>query len=298
VKAAEYVEGRKVAGVRSLATAKGQLSVLRDHFGASQLRSITHGDVRQFRAARLAQKTRTEGQRSIASVNRELSMLRRMFNVVQREGWILRNPFAAGDSLISVADEQKRERILTREEEAKPLAACDSPQRAHLRGILICALDTGMRQGEIFSLRWRDVDFENGLLTIQAFHTKTMKERQVAMTTRLALELEQLKASAPDNPNGLVFGIIDNVKRSFSGARSDAGLKDVRFQDLRHTAATRLVGAHIALSEVGRVLGHTQANTTYRYVNANVETAKRAAAALDMFNAEGTVQPEPVEMVN
>lgn len=46
VKAAEYVEGHKVAGVRSLATAKGQLSVLRDYFGASQLRSITHGDVR------------------------------------------------------------------------------------------------------------------------------------------------------------------------------------------------------------------------------------------------------------
>ena len=106
-----------------------------------------------------------------------------------------------------------------------------------------------------------------------------------------------MKASAPDNPNGLVFGITDNVKRSFAGARSDAGLKDVRLHDLRHTAATRLVGAHIPLSEVGRVLGHTQANTTYRYVNANVETAKRAAA-LDMFNAEGTVQPEAAEMVN
>jgi hypothetical protein len=46
------------------------------------------------------------------------------------------------------------------------------------------------------------------------------------------------------------------------------------------------VGAHIPLSEVGRILGHTQANTTYRYVNANIETAKRAAAALDAFNAE------------
>jgi integrase len=298
VKAAEYVEGRKVSGVRSLATAKGQLSVLRDHFGVRQLRSITHADVREFRATRLAQKTRTDGQRSIASVNRELSMLRRMFNVAQREGWILKNPFGSGDSLISVADEQKRERILTRAEETKLLAACETSQRAHLKGILICALDTGMRQGEIFSLRWRDVDIENGLVNIQAFHTKTMKERQVAMTTRLALELEQLKASAPDNPNGLVFGINDNVKRSFGAARSDAGLQDLRFHDLRHTAATRLVGAHVPLSEVGRVLGHTQANTTYRYVNANIETAKRAAAALDAFNAEETLQPERVEMVN
>ena len=101
-----------------------------------------------------------------------------------------------------------------------------------------------------------------------------MKERQVAITTRLAIELERLKANATEDPNGLVFGILDNVKRSFTAARSKAGLNDLRFHDLRHTAATRLVGAHIPLSEVGRVLGHTQANTTYRYVNANIENGE------------------------
>jgi integrase len=141
-------------------------------------------------------------------------MLRRMLNVAQREGWILRSPFAAGDSLISLADENKRERILTREEEMKLLASCDTPQRTHLRGILICALDTGMRQGEIFSLRWRDVDLENGLLNIQAFHTKTMKERQVAITTRLALVLEQLKANAPDNPTKRIQHIATSTRMS------------------------------------------------------------------------------------
>ena len=71
--------------------------------------------------------------------------------------------------------------------------------------------------------------------------------------------------------------------------RTKAGLPDVRFHDLRHTAATRLVAAHPPLPEVGRVLGHTQANTTYRYVNANLETTRRAAALLDAFN-EGTVE--------
>jgi hypothetical protein len=131
LKAAEYVDGRKVAGVRPLGTAKGQLTVLRDHFGTCRLRSITHGDVRQFRAVRLAQKTRTDGQRTIASVNRELSMLRRMLNVAQRGGWILRSPFAAGDSLISLAYENKRERILTREEELNPSkrVQCRKPAR-------------------------------------------------------------------------------------------------------------------------------------------------------------------------
>ncbi len=66
--------------------------------------------------------------------------------------------------------------------------------------------------------------------------------------------------------------------------RTKAGLPDVRFHDLRHTAETRLVAAHLPLPEVGRVLGHTQANTTYRYANANIETTRRAAALLDAFN--------------
>ena len=78
------------------------------------------------------------------------------------------------------------------------------------------------------------------------------------------------------------------MKTSFTTARDSAGLPGVRLHDLRHTHATRLVAAHIPLSEVGRVLGHTEANTTYRYVNANIETARRAASVLDDFNAEGS----------
>lgn len=154
-----------------------------------------------------------------------------------------------------------------------------------------------MKRGEILSLRWSDVDFENRVLNICAFNTKTMKERQVSMTTRLAIEFQRLWEMSPKDRSQLVFGFTNNVKRSFTSARSEAGLPDVRFHDLRHTAATRLVTAHIPLSEVGRVLGHTQANTTYRYVNANIETARRAAAALDAFNAEDEAQ-QAREMVN
>ena len=74
------------------------------------------------------------------------------------------------------------------------------------------------------------------------------------------------------------------IKKAFNTARRIAGLPDLHFHDLRHTHASRLVASHIPLSEVGRVLGHTQPVTTYRYVNANEETARRAAAALDEFN--------------
>jgi len=290
---AQYVDGRKVAGVRSLKPALGAVNTLKQHFGRHKLRSITYGGLCKYKSDRLETPTRSGGQRAIASVQRELAKLRRMLNIAQREGWIRKNPFAAGEPLISMADERKRERILTREEERRLLEACADPRRVHLRPIIIAAIDTGMRKGELLSLRWRDVDLEHGVIVIQAFNTKTMKQRELAMTTRLKLELARVFEESTQDPAARIFGILDNVKRSFTSARKAAGLLDVRFHDLRHTSASRLVGAHIPLSEVGRVLGHTQANTTFRYVNMNVETAKRAAAALDAFNVESEVVPAP-----
>jgi integrase len=314
LKPVEYIEGRKVSGLRSLRGLTAQLHAACVYFGHRTLRSITYADLASFRSERLNTPTRGDVARhneeldqyrlalkqrrkverpevrvtrSIATVNRELALLRRMFNVAQREGWMTHSPFAMGEPLVSIADEKKRERILTPEEETRLLEACSDSRRRHLRPILICALDSGMRQGEILSLRWRDVDLDNGVFVVAAFNTKTMRSRTISLTVRLARELETIAAQAPRRPDDLVFGVADNVKRSFDTIRRVAGLLDVRFHDLRHTAATRLVGAHIPLSEVGRVLAHTQANRTYRYVNANIDTARRAAAAaLDAFNGE------------
>ena len=289
-----YVDGRKVSGLRSARTVNLQLTVLREHFGKSRLRSVTFGDLLAFRDARLATPTNRVvnadgapcGQRAVASVNREMALLRRILNVAHDEGWILANPFKKG--LISVASETQRQRILTREEEQKLLSACDTLLRcSHLKPILIAALDTGCRQGELLKLRWADVDLANRLVTIRAFNTKTERERHVSLTVRLTEELARLWEASEKKADGLVFGVRDNVKHSFESVRKEAGLPDVRFHDLRHTAASRLVGLHLPLAEVGRVLGHTQANTTYRYVNANLETARRASEALDTFHANG-----------
>jgi hypothetical protein len=69
---------------------------LEEHFGKRQLRGITHSDIRAFRADRLAKPTKAKKQRSVAAVNREFEELRRLLNIAEREGWILRNPCAAG----------------------------------------------------------------------------------------------------------------------------------------------------------------------------------------------------------
>lgn len=280
----QYVDGRKVEGLRSLESVMSRWTTIKDYFAKKRLRSVTHGDIMKFRADRLKTPTIRNKPRSITSVNRELEVLRKMLNIAEREGWIIKNPFTKGDVLISKSDEKKRERILTREEEEKLLSVC-TERRAHIRPIIICAIDTGMRRGEILKLKWSDLDLDNMLIAIRAFNTKTMRERHIAMTERLAIELRSIYEQSTKEADALVFGITNNVKKAFNSARKIAALPDVRFHDLRHTHATRLVAANMPLSEVGRVLGHTQANTTYRYVNANVATARRAAAVLDEFNS-------------
>jgi integrase len=279
---AVYQGERKVAGLRDAQKQRYLLVPLKRYFGQKRLRSLTYDDLRAFRLLRLKSPTRDGRTRSIASVNREMALLRRMLNVAQAEGWLIRNPFKAGESLISIADEKQRERILTPEEESRLLAACTG-RRSHLRAIIIAALDTGCRRGELLKLKWSDVEFDSRTITIQAFNTKTMRERQLTTTTRLYLELEKLWQASDRNCESLVFGIHDNVKHAFTSVRSKASLPDLRFHDLRHTAATRLVSCHISLPEVGRVLGHTQPQTTYRYTNLTSETAKRAASALESF---------------
>lgn len=279
----QYVDGRKVAGLRDYVNARLLLKVLKQGFGPKKLRTITYGDIERFRAARLRTPTLHKRQRSIATVNRELSMLRRVLNVAVRNEWLLRNPIVGSKSLISPGDEKPRQRIINREEEARLLASCTGP-RSYLRLVILAALDTGMRRGEILKLRWCDVDIAGRMIYVQAFNTKTMRERQVAMTERLARELGLLYEQSTKESDALVFGITGSIKKAFNTARRIAGMLDLHFHDLRHTHASRLIASHIPLSEVGRVLGHTQPVTTYRYVNANEETARRAAAALDEFN--------------
>lgn len=292
---AEYVDGRKIAGLRSASDMRRKLATLQNHFSKQLVRTITTGDVLKFRASRLKAPSRRNKQLSIASVNRELALLRRILNVAHHEGWLIRNPFAAGTKIICAADERKVERILTSGEEARLLEACKGA-RAHLRPIVILAIDTGMRRGEILKLSWSDIDFENKIITVKAFNTKTLRERQVAMTPRLHRELVNLFQR--NRTTHLVFSIRDNFKNAFNCARRMANLNDVRFHDLRHTAATRLVRGHMPLSEVGRILGHTQANTTYRYVNANVETARRAAQILASLTDPATAQSHSLEQAD
>jgi integrase len=290
IKEPEYFNGRKVSGLRDWLRRKNMVKMICGHFGHRKLREINFGDLLSFRSLRLKTKTKQKKQRTITTVNRELACLRRMFNIALRQGWVNKNPFNCGESLIEISAERRREKILTMEEERRLIAACEHPQRKHLKPLLIALLDTGARKGEALKLTWQDVDFENGLITFQALNTKTLRTRQVAITSRLRAELENLWENSDKKIDSIVFGIIDNVSKSFASACKEAkietgGIYGLTLHCLRHSAATRLVKGQMPIQMVGRILGHTQPQTTYRYLSANEETLHQAANILESIQS-------------
>src|SRR6266511_3164130 len=89
----------------------------------------------------------------------------------------------------------ERTRILTPDEETRLLAACQKPTRAHLYPLVIAALDTGARKGELLAVRWSDVSMERMAITLRAMTTKTLKTRSVPLSDRLAVALHQWAVS-------------------------------------------------------------------------------------------------------
>jgi integrase len=293
---ATYVGEKKVAGFRSLVAPKLYLKVLADHFGNKRIRSITHADIEAFKLIRLQTPTRHGTQRAVAAVNRELEMLRAVLNFARRQGWIAVNPFSQGESLIDRSSENSRDRVLSFEEEDRLLSVCVD-RLAHLRPIVITAVDTGMRRGELFKLEWRDVDFDAGLIRLRAITTKTNKPREVAMTSRVLAELRQLWEKSPGEMNSTVFGITNNVKNGFSSACRKAGIENLRIHDLRHTFVSRVTAAGLQATEAMKLSGHATLAMLNRYLNVNSETARRAAEALDVYR-EGRSDDESSGLIN
>lgn len=295
---AKILENQRVEGMRDFQRVRGFVERFRIFFGSRKLREITHGDISKYRSHRLQIETQYKRQRSITTINRELSCLRRMFNIALQCGWVVKNPFNCGDTLIQTFYERRRERILTLAEETLLLEACDDPIRSHLKPLLIALLDTGARKGEMLKLQWSDVDLDKRIITIRAQNTKTLRERQVGITERLYRSLTELWNDSDGQLSSVVFGIASNVRRSFASACKIAGIKHggldgLTLHCLRHSAATRLVKGQLPIQMVGRLLGHTQINTTYRYLSADNDTAKQAATILESFQMP-TLESVPV----
>jgi len=174
-------------------------------------------------------------------------------------------------------------------EEAKLLAAA-SP---HLRQIVIAALDTGMRRGELLTERWEHVDFNRRLLLVT--HSKTVggEAREIPLTGRLTELLSSFQ-----KPGGLIFTFkgrpIHRIKTAWKAAIRRSGIRYFRFHDLRHTFNTRLMEAGV-LQDVRKVLmGHSsgeEVNSLYTHVEMPVK--REAIRKLELWVDAQRRNPEP-----
>ena len=182
---------------------------------------------------------------------------------------------------VGVAEEAVAElavRYLSEDEAARLEPACEEC----LRPVVVVARNTGMRQGEIVSLTWPQVDFKTGFIRLT--EAKKGEGRDVPMNETAEAQLKELQQVAPGQR---VFYGLDGkpvkqgwVYRAFRRACRDAEVEDFHFHDLRHDCASRLVMAGVDLQTVKEILGHKTLAMTMRYAHLSPDHKLRAIRVL------------------
>lgn len=225
------------------------------------------------------------------TVNRGLQILKRMFNLASDWGYASENPVTK----VRLFSEKgnKKERILAADEDRALMESCPE----HLRSIVITALNSGMRRGEILKLRWAAVNFDKRIVRVE--ETKSGEPRKVDMN---AVLFEFLRRQRILNPAGdYVFTNPDTGKpyvevgKAFRAACRRAGIKGLRFHDLRHTFASRLIAAGADIITVRDLLGHSSVKLTERYTHSNGEQKRRA---VDLLVERSTEIPSQIRHKN
>lgn len=229
-------------------------------------------------------------ERKPATVHRYLSCLRTVFSKGVQHGYLNQNPFKQGDPLIIASIEEVRDRICNYEEERDILAVC-VPPREHLRDAVICAIDTFMRENELFSLLGSDVNFDDRFVKIVEYNAKTSKERFVPLSDRAIQAFRRLKADRSDAEwnNSRVFEFA-SVSRAWYTALKKANIENLRWHDLRGTGITRMVDAGVPIPIIMQFSGHDKYETFKKYVKKDLSIIQNAAAAMSSIYRENQIQ--------
>jgi len=245
---------------------------LKKKFGAYSLAAITPDLVAEYRDERL------EAGKSASTVRLELSLLSHLFTIAIKE-WrvgLFYNPVA---NIRKPAPAKGRDRRLTADEEKALFKACDKHSNPMLSWIARIALYTGMRAGEIKSLTRSQVNLEKR--TVYLSETKNGSPRTVPLTKK-AENIFRMVLSNPVRPfdtDLIFFGEPgrDKVRRPYEfrpawhRTLKDAGIKGLRFHDLRHEAVSRLVEAGLGDQEVAAISGHKSMQMLKRYTHLRAE---------------------------
>lgn len=148
----------------------------------------------------------------------------------------------------------------------------------HLTPLVLLAMNTGLRKGELLALEWDDVALDRGVLTVRAASAKNGKARHVPLNSE-ALDVLQRWRRQQGAGGPRVFPVGD-FKKGWQRLRDDAQIKDFRFHDLRHHFASALVMKGVDLNTVRELMGHADLSMTLRYAHLAPEHLAEAVGRL------------------
>lgn len=321
-KPAVFVGNQQISGFRQdPTTIKGYLKEYEEFFGDLPLADLTYEHLRSFAVhvattpirRHNAKKPATQLPKP-ATVNRKLAYLRRLLNIGKRKRWLAVNPFSEGEPLIKSKSEHPKVRVLSYEEEPRLLAACTEKdaedvtwrgrpvsyerpnQRQHLRLIVIMAIDTGMRNKEIFSLQRRDILLEQKIIELPAKKTKALKGRVIVISERLEEELRTYFNHFQFAPNDLLFFGHKDCATAFKTACKKAGIAGLTFHSLRRTATTWLDEAGVSQAAKQNMIGHASDRVHQDYHSPSIDILNSIRNKMDTHrrdreHAQGEMDP-------
>jgi len=243
--------------------------ILRHPIAQLALSQLSPVSIVSFRDYRLSKVSASTVRREMGILMHALRMARSEWGLIVPELGLISKPPA----------NKPRERRLT-DEEIKALdAALRSCRNRFVRPTFLFALATGMRRGEVLSLRWENIDFD----TKPAFLpiTKNGYARTVPLSTQALSVLDGL-SSAGLMDAGLVFPISPNALRlAWDRVRLRAKVEDLRFHDLRHEAISRFFELGLSVPEVALISGHKDARMLFRYTHMKAEKVAEKLRGLE-----------------
>ena len=215
--------------------------------------------------------------------NRILEVVRKMFTLA--EAWGLRKDGANPCRFVQKYKEQKRERFLTEEEFRRlgqvlnDVEAEGAETLSAVTAIRLLML-TGCRLNEVQTLRWENVDLEAGELRLRDSKTGArmvpLSRAAAGVFTALPRDVGNPWVIAGKKPGAH----LTDLQHPWRRIRARAGLDDVRIHDLRHSFASRALALGESLPMIGKLLGHTQVQTTARYAHLARDSVKASASKI------------------
>jgi integrase len=200
--------------------------------------------------------------------NRVGEVVRKMFAYAVKWGWRNDNPAMGFRRRMEIP----RERYLSRDELARLAVALDAAEDGRAAGIIRLCMLTGARVGEVRQARFEDFNLEHLSWTKPAKTTKQRRVHRVPISDEAAAIVRQRRVAVVTGTPWLFPGDVpgqpvQEMRRFWARIQREVDIEDVRIHDLRHTFASLLVSGGASLEMIGKLLGHSQMQTTQRYAH-------------------------------